>query len=175
MKEYTMKIVGCTGCIDDVNDFMTHVNQFAEKKTIEIQLFDASMIFGSIHLKSAFVHALRAFQREEMATHSLGMELLFYASGERQITRAIQKMGIKQGETTIIICFLFPKNFHNNIDTIIDNFLTHFDLKQKESVIEPDKTMISRFGISNNAISSVKHDQLFQLVLEKIALVDVIK
>ncbi len=175
MTEYKMKIVGCKTCINDVNDFITKVNKFAEQNNIEIQLFDASLIFGKPHLDSAFAHALRSFRRKETATRSLGMELLFYASGERQITRAIKKMGVKKGESSIIVCLLYPLEFNHDIDKIVKEFIQCFDLNQVDSVTQPDKSMLSTFGISKKAQSSVKKDQIYQLVLEKIALVDIIK
>lgn len=175
MNEYNMRIFGCIGVINDVNDFITKVNIFGEKNGIEIQLFDARLIFGKEHLQSAFEHAKRSFQRGESATRSLGMELLLYASGERQITKAIKKMGIKKDLDWIVSVFIFPSNLNNNIDIIKDNFYKDFSLQNNNLVIQPDETMLSLYGISKKARSTVQHHQIFQLVLEKIALVDVIK
>ena len=175
MIDYNMKIVGCTGRIDQVADIISKVNLYGEKQGIEIQLFDAHMIFGKPHLISAFEHAKRSIQRGENVTHSLGMEILLYASGERQIKKAIKKMGIKKGGNLLVILFLHPSELNKKIDTIVNEFLKDFNLEKNDSVILPDKTMLSEYGISKQAISSVSKNQVFQLVLEKIALVDVIK
>jgi KEOPS complex subunit Cgi121 len=175
MIDYEMKTFGCTGVIKDVNDLIERVNTFAELNDIEVQLFDARLIFGSEHLQSAFEHAKRSFQKGESATHSFGMELLFYASGERQITKAIKKMGIKKDVNSIISAFIFSPHLNNHIDIIIDNFIKEFSLKKNDSLIQPDETMLSMYGISKKAVSTVQDNQIFQLILEKIALVDAIK
>jgi tRNA threonylcarbamoyladenosine modification (KEOPS) complex Cgi121 subunit len=103
------------------------------------------------------------------------MELLVYASGERQIKHAITKMGIQKGEHDFIAIFLFDKEKRRQIDNIIDNFLQLFHLSKNDSVFNPDDSKLVHFGISKQAIQSVQKDQIFQLVLEKIALVDIIK
>jgi len=175
MIDYNMKIIGCTGNIDQVTDVITSVNLYAEEESLEIQLFDAHMIFGKPHLISAFEHAKRSIQRGENATHSLGMEILLYASGERQIKKAIKKMGIKQDRTSFVAIIIHPSEFNDEIDSFINKFLTDFHLEKNNSVILPDVAMLAEYGISQQAIFSVGKDQVFQLVLEKIALVDVIK
>jgi KEOPS complex subunit Cgi121 len=126
-------------------------------------------------LISAFEHAKRSIQREENATHSIGMEILLYASGERQIKKAIKKMGIKKERNSFVAIFIHSSEINNKIDLFINEFLTHFHLEKNDSVIIPDTTMLLEYGISKQAILSVNKDQVFQLVLEKIALVDVIK
>ena len=175
MIDYKLKIIGCTGNIDQVTDVITRINLYTEEKNVEIQLFDAHMIFGKPHLISAFEHAKRSIQREEKATHSIGMEVLLYASGERQIKKAIKKMGIKKDRYSFVAIFLHSSEFIDEIDTFINEFLTHFHLEKNDSVISPDINMLPEYGIGKQAISSVSKDQVFQLVLEKIALVDVIK
>jgi KEOPS complex subunit Cgi121 len=133
------------------------------------------MIFGREHILSAFEHAQRSIHRHETSTHSIQMELLLYASGERQIKHAIEKMGVKKGKTNFVAIFLFTEEKKQTIDTIIDMFYTKFHIKKNELALLPNESKLSDYGISQQAIESVKHDQKFQLILEKIALVDVIK
>ena len=175
MIDYKMKIIGCTGTIDQVTQVIDRINIHAEKNNVEIQLFDAQMIFGKQHLISAFEHAIRAFERGENATHSLGMEVLLYASGERQIKKAIKKMGIKKESKSIVAIILHHSGFHEKLNSFITEFLSQFHLEKNNNVIFPDKSMLEEYGINQQAISSVKNDQVFHLVLEKVALVDVIK
>jgi len=175
MSEIDFKMVGCRSTISSVNDFMVDVTNFAAKNDVGIQLLNANMIFGKEHIISAFEHAKRSLQRNEASTHSMEMELLLYASGERQIKHAIKKMGIQKGELDFIAIFLFDKEKRKKIDNIIDNFLQFFHLRKNDSVFNPDDSKLVHFGISKQAIQSVQKDQIFQLVLEKIALVDIIK
>lgn len=163
------------GKIEKITDFITQVKLFSEKNGIEIQLFDAHLIFGKDHLLSAYRHAKRSLERGETSTHSLGKEVLLYASGERQIIKAIKKMGIKDGENNVVVVFLYTSDLTDSINDIIDLFLDEFKFKKDDSVLNPEKSLLKKFGIENAAISSVRNDQVFNLVLEKIALVDVIK
>lgn len=175
MINYDLKIIGCKGTISSVDDFINQINDFAEKYNIKIQVMDATVVFGKDHLISAFEHAKRALNQNTASTHSFEMELLLYAAGERQIKHAISKMGLKKENNLFVIIFLTSDNKHEPIYTIIDNFLDKFHLKRDDSVLEPDETMLSKFGIKKESIKSVRKDQKFQLILEKVALVDIIK
>ena len=175
MTDYKMRMIGCTGSFAHIIDFISDVNKFSSKYDIEIQLFDADMIFGENHLISAFDHAKRAFERNDASTHSLGMEILLYASGERQIKKAIEKMGVKKEKSSMIVLFIHNSSQLDSIDNIIDTFLEYFNLKRNDTFIEPDRSKLIEYGISEKAVSTVKSDQIYQLLLEKIALVDVIK
>ena len=175
MIDYNMKIIGCRGDIDQVTEVISSINEYAEKNHVEIQLFDACMVFGSQHLVSAFEHAKRSMQRGENATHNIGMEILLYASGERQIKKAIKKMGIKKDRSSYVALIIYPPEANNPINLLIDDFLICYQLEEDQEVILPDENMLAEYGINQKAILSVRKDQIFHLVLEKIALVDVIK
>jgi KEOPS complex subunit Cgi121 len=175
MINYDLKIIGCKGMIPSVNDFIDQINDFVEKYDIKIQVMDARVVFGKDHLISAFEHAKRAFYQNTASTHSFEMELLLYAAGERQIKHAISKMGLKKKNNSFVIIFLITEHDYKSINIIIDKFLDNFHLERDDLVIEPDETMLSKFGIKKEAIKSVRKDQKFQLILEKVALVDIIK
>jgi len=175
MNEFDLKIFGGNGTINSINDFFSEITVFSKKYNIIIQVFDADMIFGENHILSAFKHAIRSMQQDNAVTHSLSMELLLYVSGERQIKRAIKKMGIKEGKHDFVVVFIYPLKESKNITLTIDTFLNNFELKRNDSLIKPDKKKLIEFGITKESIFSVRSNQVFQLVLEKIALVDVIK
>ena len=92
-----IQIVGARGIIREVNSFLTRVREFSQTFHCIIQVFDATVIYGEEHLVSAVTHALRAMKRNSNTTNSLEMEILLYASGERQLKLAIPKMGVKAG------------------------------------------------------------------------------
>ncbi|MCG7845347.1 MAG: hypothetical protein MIO90_07955, partial [Methanomassiliicoccales archaeon] len=62
----------------------------------EFVLMDADKVCGPDHLESAVIHARRAFEQGTAASNTLGMEVMLYASGERQISKAKKKMGLHQ-------------------------------------------------------------------------------
>ncbi|MDG6218835.1 MAG: KEOPS complex subunit Cgi121 [Candidatus Thermoplasmatota archaeon] len=175
MIDYNLKVFGCKGRISSVNNFIEQVNDFEIRHKICIQLMDATLVFGKDHIISAFEHAKRAMKQNSASTHSFEMELLLYASGERQIKHAISKMGLKKNNTSFVIIFLFNEQIKKQINIIFDIFLQTFNLRKDDSVLEADESMLTEFGIAKQAIASVRKDQLVQLVLEKVALVDIIK
>ncbi|MEM3507298.1 MAG: KEOPS complex subunit Cgi121, partial [Candidatus Bathyarchaeia archaeon] len=73
---------------------------------IEIQFFDSKKIAGWEHVYFAALNALKAFQNKNNISKSLSMELLIYASAERQIKDAIQKIGIKPNEKEVTVAII---------------------------------------------------------------------
>ena len=175
MTQSKIEFIGCKGTISDVNEFISKVADFSKEHQIGIQLLDANLVFGKDHIISSFKHAKRSIQRNEASTNSFEMELLLYAAGERQIKHAISKMGVKPKDTTFAVIFIINDKSTKNFNNIIDIFLQIFNLKRDDGVLIPDETKLTEYGIKKQAIESVKKNQIFQLVLEKIALVDVIK
>lgn len=77
--------------------------EFSKKNNCAIQILDASMIVGREHLNSAILHAQRAFENKTNAARSLPVEIARFASGERQISAALSKIGISEKTKTLAI------------------------------------------------------------------------
>jgi len=74
-----------------------------ETKDCRIQFFDAKMIAGFDHLYFAVLNALKAFQTGINISKNLAVETLLYASGQHQISKAIELLGIKPESSQIIV------------------------------------------------------------------------
>ncbi len=61
---------------------------------VKIQLLRADRIAGTEHLALASANALRAFSQGRARSRSLEMEILLYASCQRQISKAIEMLGV---------------------------------------------------------------------------------
>ncbi len=172
-----IKIVGAKGKVLDVDEFLKKISFLSGKYNLTIQVFDASMICGEAHLHSAIEHALRAMQRKTNSTNTLDKEIMLYASGERQIKKAIPKMGIKKGCEEIAMVLLKDEN-NTEVkisDNILKNILNQLDLEQNNSFLEGNYQKLLDFGLSKDEIETVTKDKYEFLILEKVALVDVIK
>ena len=169
-----IKIIGAKGNIQDVDSFLKKVTEFVEENDILIQAFDAELIYGKNHLISAFEHAKRAMDRKTNTTNSLAMETLLYSSGERQLKLAIPKMGIKKGDVAIALIFIIepPNKFS---DQLVSEFIEELSLKRDDSVLEGDENTLKKFGISQNELKTVTKTKYGNLILEKVAMVDIIK
>ncbi|MCK4455127.1 MAG: hypothetical protein KAU99_02130 [Thermoplasmata archaeon] len=132
-----------------------------------VQLMRASMVFGRIHLESAIDHAIRAFEQGRNASNSLATETLLYASGTRQIGKAIEKMGIREGDSEVALVAFGEFS--------LAQFLEKANFKQDDSVLDGDASMLIEYGISKKEIASVPESKVLDLVLERVAMVDLLK
>lgn len=75
--------------------------RLGEEMGVTVQLTDARLVCGKEHLEVAAEKALRAQERGLMTARALAAEVLLYASGERQIQKAIGKMGVRDDTTEV--------------------------------------------------------------------------
>jgi len=171
-----LKIIGGEGLIKNVDKFLEEITCYAEQHNIVIQVFNADLIFNKNHLTSAVEHAFRAIDRKTNTTNSAEMEILLYASGERQLKLAIPKMGIQKGEGKIAIVFTNHGERNGKItDHLVDELTEMLSLKRDDKVLKGDKNTLKRFGLSDQEINTVSESKYEDLILEKIAMVDIIK
>ena len=166
-----IKIVGAKGFIQDVDLFLKKLNNLSTNNKITLQAFNADLIFGKNHLLSAYEHAKRAFDRKTNTTNSLEMEILLYASGERQLKTAIPKIGVKAGNSRVV--FLFSNEKLSN--QLINEIFKELSLKRDDNAIKGDIGTLKNFGFTKDEILTVSEEKYGNLILEKIALVDIIK
>lgn len=150
-------ICGARHRIKNVDTVLEVVASLGESRGKEIQILDATMIFGREHLEAAAEKTVRAFSEGRNISKTMATELLLYAGAERQISTAIRKMGIKEGLEEIAVVIFGDED----IDQIIDEL----GWVRDDSVLEPDLGNLEKFGID-----STDHDNVIDIVLEKMAL-----
>lgn len=172
-----IQVVGARGAIKNIDSFLTRVRGFSQTFHCVIQVFDATLIYGGEHLVSAVTHALRAMKRKTNTTNSLEMEIMLYASGERQLKLAIPKMGVKQGKGSIAVVFVHEtdKTSGGVSGHVIDAMLHSLSFVRDDSVLMGNMDTLRNFGITDKEFRTVTKAKYGHLVLEKIALVDIIK
>ena len=173
----TYEIIGAKGKLGDINKTIEKIKDLNEKHDVTIQLFDAELVYGREHLESAVFHAQRAMSANTNVANSIGMEILLYASGERQINLAIQKMGIK--ETTkdfgMVVYGLLKSSAKESHSEKIDLIINELNLVREDPVLEGDKSVLERFGIPEAELEAVAESHWRNLILERVAMVDIIK
>jgi KEOPS complex subunit Cgi121 len=133
----------------------------------EVVLLDADKVCGVDHLLSAVLHARRAFQRGENASNTLSMEVILYASGERQISKAKKKMGLHQGTERVAVVLLSSGG--------IEETLSDLDLRRDDSLLECTAEKAAAFGVRPSELETMGERFRQELVLEKVAFVDLLK
>jgi len=171
-------VVGARGTIQNVDEFLQQLLGFSEEHHLVIQALDAKAVYGKDHLVSATEHAVRAFTQGRNAMNFLALELLLYAAGERQIQKAIKKMGVKRGKGQIAFVIIDKKKQSvkgKSFDRVVNTLLHTFQFVRDDKVLEGTKDTLKRFGIKQREIQTVSEQRYGDLILEKVALVDVIK
>jgi KEOPS complex subunit Cgi121 len=156
-------ILGARGETCRASDFMAKVQSLS----CEVLPMDADVVCGKTHLEAAFIHAKRAMEQGTNASATLSMETMLFASGERQISKAKEKMGVKDGMTRFALV-LFDCDDPLQI-------LTKLELAKDDQVLLPSKEKIIGFGIEKNELESVSEWQAEDLVLERVAFVEILK
>ncbi len=146
-------------------DFVTEITARARAVGASMLVVRAGMVFGRDHLASALLHAKRAFDEATNSADSLEMETLLYASGERQLSSAIAKIGVTEETREVVVARLSGDGFQPDAGwELLGDRPTRLSVEQ-----------LRAFGISDAEISTVPESRVADLVLERVAAVDVLK
>ena len=146
------------------------------------QVFNADRIAGWKHLFFATVNALNAFKHDRNKTKTLQIEILLYASGERQIHKAIELLGIREKAEKIALIMLSEdrEKLEKTTDALVKTVGGELSNDSLEILTEKKFQEIrSAYNISNaelkalKAINSDKREALTKLVIEKGALLSI--
>ncbi len=161
MSDY--QIVGARGLIADPRRAVERLRLLAEGSALAL---DADLVCGAEHLQSAVEHALRSFDQLINACNNITMECLLYASGERQISKAQEKMGLKPGSERVALVLF---------GLAVEDALGALDLVRDDSVLEASVEKALRFGVERKEIEALGPERASDLVLERVAFVDILK
>jgi len=162
--------------IKGANDLLTLVR----KKTgdAEVQFFDAELIAGWEHLYFAVLNALKAFENRLNISNSLAVEILLYASAQRQIKKAVELLGIKPDSLNVAVLVLADTELKAN--KTLKAILHLMPGKNDDSVLELTNEKIDGikklFGISEPELNAklerkgMEKKALTDLVIEHVAL-----
>ena len=179
--EFNCTIVAGDVSISNVADFLSGLKAIAHKYAVTIQAMNAELIAGEEHIKSAVKKAIRAMKSKRGITSDLGLEILLYASGRRQIERALE-MGVTEGKKNVAIIIVDEKG-EKDLEVVAEEVksktgIEEVSLQELESELSNSnkKERIKEFfSITEDEIKAVGEEKLKMLVLERVALLDVLK
>ncbi|MFQ5908745.1 MAG: KEOPS complex subunit Cgi121 [Thermoplasmata archaeon] len=160
-------VLGARGEVRDVQQFIRRLRQVAQDLGLEGQAFDADLVFGAEHLLVAWDHAERAFSRGSNVASDRMVEVLLFAAGERQIAKALEKMGVKEGQDHMVLLLAGEGD--------PDRLLTKLGLERDDRLLEGRVDMLPAFGFTKEEMATVDTDRVFDLVLERVALVGLLR
>lgn len=153
------------------------IQDFSKENNLDLQLFDARYIYGKEHVITAVEHAKRAFSQARSRSGTLSMEILLFASGEYQIKNAITKLGVKDDTPALAFVILgeLPDPEVQITELITTLNKTGVSLERNDETLIGDKGTLEQFGITAQELAAVPEEQWFELVLERVAMVDIKK
>lgn len=161
----TFDIAGAKASDVDPEAVVRTAAEWASSRGAEVCLLDARSVFGRDHLESAALHAIRARASRTMSSRSVAMETLLYAAGARQVQDAIRSVGLRRDTTAIgVVLFGSAK---------ADDFIHDMGWSRDDRVLISDGKSLENFGISDRETATVSQGQRADLILEKVALLDV--
>jgi KEOPS complex subunit Cgi121 len=142
-----------------------------ERHGTHIVCFDAEKIAGLQHAAVAIRHAYRSFFSGNPISNSFEMEALLYAAGTRQCANAAS-FGIHEGENYLYICCCPEREeAWKDLDGCV-----YFTGAPEEGVpAEKFPILAALFDITPQELDAAGRNRVVDLVIERIALLDVSK
>ncbi len=152
----------------DRQDFLSALRALRARHNCVIQALDADLVVSERHLVFAATKALNAFACGRNVAKDPGVEILRFASGERQIERALA-MGVSDSTERVAL-----------VVASLGDGGGWPDASELSALVAPDglgcsfKSAAVReiFNISSEEIEAVGMERIPDLVLERVALVE---
>jgi tRNA threonylcarbamoyladenosine modification (KEOPS) complex Cgi121 subunit len=162
-------VAGGRGMVTDTDEFLQRLAAVDQAMGTMSQVFDALRIAGAEHLVRAARSALTAHATNNSFASSLGIELMCWTAAERQIRRAFEKVGVRQGAGEL--AFLVVGTSRAKVKTAMAEIFHEFAVERDDNVLElrRDKLPIIRrtFSISPEELKVAPFEKL---ILERVAL-----
>ena len=155
--------------IDDLDEFLSTIDEVADHHEATVQAFDARYVAGRAHLGRAVELAERAIDRGDTVARDPAVEILCYAAGRRQIERALE-MGVSEGERAVVV-LATGGDEAGAIVALADRL----DIEERDVLAEPDEERLTAFFEITDAERAATDASLEELVCERVALLVVEK
>jgi KEOPS complex subunit Cgi121 len=155
--------------IEDRAEFLQTIQSIAQLRSAHIVCFNAENIAGREHAEAAIFSAQRSFFSGRPISNSFEMEALLFASASRQCNTAAI-FGIHADENVMFICSC-PAN--ELVWEDLSHYMVFVDEKWEEITPEKEERLKVFFGITQEEIAVVGRSRVIELVLERIALLEV--
>lgn len=165
----TLLITGGKKHIADVRAFLKATAAVGADYGVTVQAVNADAVAGQMHLEFATRKAIEAFQHKRNLARDIGMEIMLYLRGRRQIERALD-MGVKQGDNNVALLILGDaadkalSTARDLLDTVDESVVDYSHQK--------DPLLMQLFEITPAEVEIVGRDRIPELVRERSALLE---
>lgn len=123
-----LQILGFRGEISSVGETLNQINSIKKDGEI-IQLLNADAVAGPRHIEHGVNQAILAFERNENLANDLSVEICLRCSAQRQISRAFDLLGLKEGPMNLCIILIDCDDYVCELSEMFTS---------DESVLNPD-------------------------------------
>jgi KEOPS complex subunit Cgi121 len=155
--------------VSDPGAFLETIRLSGERWCTHLIFFNADLMAGRLHALSAVFHAFRAEAEGCMISSRVEMEALLFASGSRQCQTGM-RFGLRKGKNNAYLCICPPAaGAYEEILPLVTPSEEDWD------TISPEKSEIlaENFGITPAEIEAAGPGRMVELVLERVALLEV--
>ena len=156
---------GYRGSVPDVRALVDRVRELGAP----VQLVRADRVYGRDHLLLAAELAARAVAEGRARANDVATETAVYAAGERQIGRALAFIGLTRDVDEIAAVVW------DDGGDALDTLASEMGWARDDAVLDGDARSLAAFGVSDVERAMLPPARWGDLVLERVALVDVLK
>ncbi|MDR2544154.1 MAG: KEOPS complex subunit Cgi121 [Methanobrevibacter sp.] len=159
-------IAGFKGDIQNIDDTLKIVDNIQDSCCDGgiIQLMDAKAIAGIKHLEHGIIHGFNSFKNRLNIANDIGIEICLRVTATRQISKALDIIGLKEGEMDICAVLI------NSPDYFLDELSNVF--KRDDNVLSGDESIlkniynISKEELAIYSVTDILIDRTTELILE---------
>ena len=157
-----LRLLFGTPKIKEKEAFLAALREAQNRHGCVIQAMDASVVVSERHAAFAAEKAARAFSEKRNVAKDLGLEILRYASGQRQIERALS-MGVRENTQRVALIVM-----ENGTPLEISDIV---EVDDDGPCFSP-AAVKKGFEIGDEEIEAAGEERIPDLVLERVALID---
>ena len=161
--------------IDNAESFLKAIRE--DQQRAAVQFFNAELVATWQHLYFAVLNALMAFKNKRNISKNVEVEVMLYASAQRQIRKAIPLVGVKR-ESADVAAVIIGED-RDAVNTTLSSVSKHIRSEPDATVLEfspsKEQRIRSAFRISEKELKAVVksgavQQALVDLVCERMAL-----
>jgi len=142
--------------VGKVEEFLEELRR--KSPATEVQVLRPDRVAGAEHLFFASLNALNAFKQKTNLCKGLPMEILLFASAQRQIKNAIETLGLKDSPSKFALVAVSKER--GKLENLVGTVLSLTKGKENEGVLDSwSKTKIEAlkkvYGISIREIATI--------------------
>ena len=148
-----------------------------QQQNTAVQFFNAELVATWQHIYFAVLNALMAFENKRNISRNIAVEVMLYASAQRQIRKAIDLIGVKCDLANVAVVIVGESP--SCVKSVLSAVSKRISVEPDDAVLELSKEkMLSirrAFGISEKELDTVMEKNnveqaLVEMVVERVAL-----